>query len=207
MPSVKRVGVGLAAIAAVVLAVASASGAQTATRDRVCAATVKQYKFYAAVPPLPHWVWAIPSGCVFTRDRTPSAGCQASDVRDGCVSPPDVVVRFRGRTYLFHLTLRGVPAKTEGIWRVGGARRFVVAYGGRQPQRQRLFVEFTGREYNGLLDSGPSRGRPDLGAELRWRIEYNLDRRRGLCCPRVDPGSPERSPYDVAPTRLIVAGG
>lgn len=122
------------------------------------------------------------------------------------MSPPDVVVRFRGHTYVFHLTLRGVPAKTEGIWRVEGARRFVVAHGGRQPQRQRLFVEFTGREYNGLVDSGLSRGQPDLGAELGWRIEYNLDRKNGLCCPRVDPGSPERSPYDVTPVRLVVAG-
>jgi hypothetical protein len=69
-----------------------------------------------------------------------------------------------------------------------------------------LFVEFTGREYNGLVDSGLSRGQPDLGAELRWRIEYNLDRKNGLCCPRVDPGSPERSPYDVTPVRLVVAG-
>jgi hypothetical protein len=207
MPFVKRVGVGLVSIAAVVLAVASASGAQTPARDRVCAATVKLYKSYAAIPPLPHWVWAIPSGCVFTRDRPPSAGCQASDVRDGCVSPPDVAVRFRGRSYVFHLTLRGVPAKTEGIWRIGGARRFVVAYGGRQPQRQRLFVEFTGREYNGLLDSGPNRGQPDLGAELRWRIEYNLDRRRGLCCPRVDRGSPEQSPFNVTPVRLVAAAG
>ena len=206
MPFVKRVGVGLVSIAAMVLAVASASSAHTAVRDRVCAATVTQYKSYAAYPPLPHWVWAIPSGCVFTRDRPPSAACQASDVREGCVSPPDVVVRFRGRSYVFHLTLRGVPAKTEGIWRVGGARRFVVAHGGRQPQRERLFVEFTGREYNGLVDSGLSRGQPDLGAELRWRIEYNLDRRNGLCCPRLDPGSPERSPYDVTPVRLVVAG-
>jgi len=203
----KRAGVGIAAVVAVALAGGSVSGAQTNAQDRVCSSAIGQYKSYAAYPPLPHWVWSIPSGCVFTRDRPPSADCRASDVREGCVSPPDVVVRFRGRTYVFHLTLRGVPAKTEGIWRVGGARRFVVAHGGRQPQRERLFVEFTGREYNGLLDSGPGRGQPDLGAELRWRIEYNLDRRRGLCCPRVDPGSPERSPFDVTPVRLVVAGG
>jgi hypothetical protein len=204
---VKRVGVGLAIIAAVVLAVASASGAQTAARDRVCAATVTAYKSYAAYPPLPHWVWAIPSGCVFTRDRPPSAGCQASDVREGCVSPPDVVVRFHGHSYVFHLTLRGVPAETEGISRIGGARRFVVAYSGRQPQRQRLFVEFTGLEYSGVLTSCLNPGQPDIGAELRWRIEYNLDRKRGLCCPRVDPGSPERSPFAVSPVRLVVASG
>jgi hypothetical protein len=192
------------------LAAASASGAtshakragtQTQAADRACASVIKEYKFYAAFPPGPKWVWTIPSGCVFLRDRAQTADCRGN-ADDGCALPPDVHVRYQRRTYVFHLTLKGLPAKAKGVWTAGGQRRFIVAHDGREPKtRQRLFIEFTGREFDGFLQSGPGQGQPDLGPGLRWQIEYTIDKRKGLCCPHVDPGSPNQSPYDVAPSR------
>jgi hypothetical protein len=182
---------------------AKPAGIQRQAADRVCTSVAKEYKFFGAYPPGPKWVWTIPSGCVFLRDRPQTADCQGR-ADDGCALPPDVHVRYQRRSYVFHLTLKDLPAKAKGIWTAGGQRIFIVAHDGRPPKtRQRLFVEFTGREFDGFLQSGPSQGQPDLGSILRWEIQYTLDRKKGLCCPRVDPGNPG-SPFDVAPQRLTI---
>jgi hypothetical protein len=195
------VGVGLFALAGI--AAVSTATPQRVAGDSLCARVRAEYKAAAALPSLPHWVWTIPHGCVFVRDQPKTQECQATDVRDGCVSPPDVNVRYRGRTYVFHLTLKGAP-KAQGIWVVGGTRRFIVAHDGLPPKtRERLFIEFDAVEFDGLIQSGPSKGLPDLGPQLRWRIEYNIDKKNGLCCPHTDPGDPDQKPpFDVTPQRL-----
>src|SRR3954467_2314970 len=177
-------------------------GAQShATDDRVCASLIRSRNthFY---PPYRQWVWKIRSGCVYTRDLPRPAGCTA-DLDIGCAAPPDMHVRFQRREYVFHLTFRGVPAKARGLWNATG-RRFLVAHDGLTPARERLFIEFSGGEVAGIPPSGPSQGQVDSGPELRWRIMYTLDKKKGLCCPRVDPGSPNISPFEVAPERLAI---
>jgi hypothetical protein len=203
-----------ALVGAGLLFFAGAGAVSTATpqrlgEDPLCAAVRAEYKVSAALPSLPHWVWTIPHGCVFVRDRAPTPECQRTDVRDGCVSPPDIHVRYRGRSYAFHLTLKGAPEKAIGIWKAGGARRFFVTHDGLPPKsRERLFIEFDAREFDGILQSGPSRGLPDLGPELRWRIEYNIDKKSGLCCPHTDPGDPDQKPpFEVTPQRLVTVTG
>jgi hypothetical protein len=194
------------AILLVLSGTASSATPQRPAVDRVCAAVRQEYKRYAAVPSLPHWTWTIPHECVFVRDLAPTADCQATDVRNGCAPAPDVHVRYRGRAYVFHLTLKGVPTKAKGLWIAGATRRFIVAHDGLPPRTtQRLFVEFSGTEFDGVLQSGPNKGLPDLGPELRWRIDYNISPKHGLCCPRSDPGAGRRSPFDIVPERLTVA--
>jgi hypothetical protein len=208
---ITRAGVVVGVVLLLALGGAAVSGAKPHRQvaDSRCAAVGNEYKSFAALPSLPHWVWTIPYGCVFIRDRAPTPDCQHTDVRNGCAPPPDVDVRYRGHTYVFHLTLKGVPTKAKGLWTAGGTRRFIVAHDGVPPKsRQRLFIEFSGTEFDGLLQSGPSKGLPDLGPELRWRIAYNIDKKNGLCCPHVDPGDPDQKPpFDVTPQRLVVAKG
>jgi hypothetical protein len=175
----------------IALTIAAASGAAPVSReaakaqppDRVCA-----------------------SGCVFTRDLPSPTAC-TPDADIGCASPPDVHVRYQRRDYVFHLTLKGVPARAKGIWTSGGTRRLLVTHDGRSKGRQRLFIEFSGTEFDGLLQSGPNQGLPDLGPQLHWSIMYTLDKKKGLCCPRTDPGSPNVSPFAVVPERLAIATG
>ncbi len=181
-------------------------GSRTQATDRVCASLIQSRNAYL-YPPDRQWVWTIPNGCVFTTDRPRPEGC-TSDRYLGCASPPDVHVRFQRRDYVFHLTLRGVPAKARGISTLGGARRLLVTHDGRAPKtRQKLFIEFTGAEFDGFIQSGPNKGQPDTGPALAWSITYTLDRKKGLCCPRVDPGMPNTSPFDVAPLRLAAVTG
>jgi hypothetical protein len=205
----KHAGVVAGVWVAAVLGFAAVSGARAQTQavDRVCASVRAEYKFFGAYPPGPKWIWSIPSGCVFLRDRPQTADCQGR-ADDGCTPSPDVHVRYQRRTYVFHLTLKGVPAKVKGIWTAGGTRTFIVAHDGRPPKaRQRLFIEFSAREFDGFLQSGPGQGLPDLGAGLRWEIAYNIDKKKGLCCPRVDPSTPNVSAFDVAPQRLTIVSG
>jgi hypothetical protein len=115
-----------------------------------------------------------------------------------------VHVRFQRREYVFHLTLRGIPAKARGIWNANAGRRFVVAHDGLTPARERLFIDFSGVELDGIVQSGPSQGQPEIGPQLHWNIMYTLDKKKGLCCPRIDRGSPNISPFDVAPERLTL---
>jgi hypothetical protein len=204
-----RAGVVLGVLLTAVLGFAAVSGASARTQavDRVCSNIRAEYKFFGAYPPGPRWVWSIPSGCVFLRDRPQKADCQGR-ADDGCTPPPDVHIRYRRRTYVFHLTLKGLPAKAKGIWTAGGTRIFIVAHDGRPPKaRERLFIEFTAREFDGLLQSGPSQGLPDLGPGLRWEIAYNINKKNGLCCPRVDPSTPNVSRFDVAPQRFSTVSG
>jgi hypothetical protein len=197
----------LSGLVATVVGVSGATAARHAAtaRDRVCANLVAA-RNSRSYPSIPRWVWTIPSGCVYTSDRARPAGC-SPDPDLGCSAPPDVHVRFRHRDYSFHLTLRGLPAKAKGLWTATGPS-FLVAHDGLAPKRrQRLFIDFSGTEFDGLLQSGPSQGQPDIGPTLHWRIAYTIDKRKGLCCPRVDPGSPDISPFDVAPERLMLVPG
>ena len=108
-------GAVVGAVLLVVSGTASTATPQRPAADRVCAAVRQEYKRYASFPSLPHWIWTIPHGCVFVRDLAPTADCRATDVRNGCAPPPDVHVRYRRRAYVFHLTLKGVPAKAKGL--------------------------------------------------------------------------------------------
>ena len=197
----------------IALTIAAASGAAPVSRkaakaqppDRVCANLIEARNAHS-YPPDRQWIWAIPTGCVFTRDLPSPTAC-TPDPDIGCASPPDVHVRYQRRDHVFHLTLKGVPAKAKGIWTPGGTRRLLVTHDGRSKGRQRLFIEFSGTEFDGLLQSGPNQGLPDLGPQLHWSIMYTLDKKKGLCCPRVDPGSPNVSPFDVVPQRLAIATG
>jgi hypothetical protein len=199
-----------AAIAVLTVATASGAisgavgaGARVNTVDRVCAGLIKSRNAHS-YPPDRQWVWEIPHGCVYTRDLPRPTGCSA-DPDLGCAAPPDVHIRFQRRDYVFHLTFRGVPAKATGIWNATG-RRLLVTHDGRAPKRrERLFIEFDGTEFDGILQSGPSQGQADIGPGLRWSIVYTLDRKKGLCCPHADAGSPDTSPFDVAPERLTIA--
>jgi hypothetical protein len=169
--------------------------------DRVCA-TLREERNPRLYAGLRAWVWTIPDGCVYTTERPLPAGC-TRDPDLGCASPPNVHVRFRGRDYVFHLTMKGTPAKARGI-AAGPYRRLLVAHDGHaRTIRERLFIIFSGAEFDGFLDTGPNQGQPDIGPALVWNIEYTLDRRKGLCCPRRDPGSPDASPFDVAPQRIV----
>jgi hypothetical protein len=208
----RRAVIFVAVAFAVAVTGAAASGAapngqQRSTAqaaDRVCANLIKtrNRRAYAS---LKQWVWTIPNGCVFTRDRPRPAGCTA-DPDLGCAAPPDVHVRYQHRDYVFHLTLRRVPANAKGIVNPP-YNRFLVAHDGLSTKRQRLFIEFSAAEFDGILQSRPSQGQPDIGPELRWRIMYTIDAKKGLCCPRVDPGGPNISPFDVAPERVRVISG
>ena len=209
----KRVVV-LSALLGIVLAGGTVSGAASPTTglrahsqsgDRFCVSLTRARNAHS-YPPDRRWVWAIANGCVYTRDLPRPQGCTA-DPETGCLAPPDVHVRVQRREYVFHLTLRGVPAGAKGLWNAAG-KRFLVTHDGRgRKTRQRLFIEFSGVEFDGILQSGPSQGAADIGPELRWTIMYTLDKKKGLCCPRVDPGSPTVSPFDVAPQRLRIAAG
>jgi hypothetical protein len=67
----------------------------------------------------------------------------------------------------------------------------IVATDGRAPKnRRRLLIHFTGGEFQGSHDLGP----PHL-----WEISVTIDKKKGLCCRRADPGNPGQSPWDVAP--------
>jgi hypothetical protein len=211
----KRVGVTSGVVIALVLAGATISGAASHSRagvrlfqaaDRVCTNLIRSRNAHS-YPPDRQWVWAIAKGCVFTRDLLRPADC-TPDPDIGCASPPDVHVRYQRRDYIFHLTLRGVPAKAKGIWTAGGTRRLLITHDGRSPKvRQRLFIDFGAQEFDGLLQSGLNQGQPDLGPLLHWSIVYTLDEEKGLCCPRSDPGSPNVSPFDITPQRLTIATG
>jgi hypothetical protein len=199
-PLMKRWTVCAGILIALVTTVVGATAAPhtTTAADRICTSLVAARNAHS-YPPDRQWVWTIPNGCVYTRDVSRPAGCSA-DPDIGCSAAPDVHVRFQRREYVFHLTLRGVPAKAKGLWNATG-RSFLVAHDGRAPKtRQRLFIDFSGAEFDGPLLSGPSQGQADIGPVLHWRIVYTLDKRKGLCCPRVDPGSPDVSPFDVAPS-------
>jgi hypothetical protein len=194
--------------------IAGVSGAASATartgsksqgRDRVCAALIRSRNPYS-YPPGREWVWTIANGCVFTRDLPRPAGCLV-DRELGCAAVPDVHVRYQGRESVFHLTLKGSPAKALGISNSGAARQLLVAHDGRGSKaRQKLVIDFTGIEFDGIIPSNGLHGLvPDLGPILHWRIAYTLDGKKGLCCPYFDPGNPDRSPYEVAPQRLTAA--
>jgi hypothetical protein len=196
------------------LVIAGVSGAASSTvrtspkaqpGDRVCATLIRLRNPYA-YPPTRQWVWTIPSGCVFTRDLPRPAGCIV-DRELGCAAAPDVHVRFQGRESVFHLTLKGSPAKALGISSSGATRELLVAHDGRGSKaRQKLVIDFTGTEFDGIIPSNGVHGLiPDLGPILHWRIAYTLDRKKGLCCPYVDPANPDRSPFEVRPQRLTAA--
>ena len=209
----KRAG-ALSAVLGLVLAAGAVSGAASPTTGlgahsrsggRFCASLTKARNAHS-YPPDRHWVWTIPDGCVYTVDLPRPRGCSA-DPDTGCLAPPDVHVRLQRREYVFHLTLRGVPALAKGVWNATG-KRFLVTHDGRgRKTRQRLFIEFSALEFDGIVQSGPSQGAADTGPELRWTITYTLDQKQGLCCPRVDPSSPNVSPFDVAPQRLRIVTG
>lgn len=204
----------VSAVLGIALAVGTVSGsaspptrvrAHSHVAERLCANLVKA-RNAQSYPPDRQWVWTIPNGCVYTRDLPRPLGCTA-DPDTGCLAPPDVHVRVQRREYVFHLTLRGVPTSAKGLWNATG-KRFLVTHDGRgRKTRQRLFIEFSGVEFDGILQRGPSQGAADIGPELHWTIAYTLDKDKGLCCPRVDPGSPDVSPFDVAPQRLKIATG
>jgi hypothetical protein len=143
---------------------------------------------------------------VFTRDLPRPAGCLV-DRELGCAVAPDVHVRFQRHDYVFHLTLKGSPPKALGIWTRSGTRTLLVAHAGRGSKaRQRLLIDFTATEFDGIVPPADSHGLiPDIGPVLHWRIAYTLDKKKGLCCPRFDPGNPDFSPFDVAPQRLTAA--
>jgi hypothetical protein len=195
----------VALVSSTVSGAASRTSSSRQATDRVCANLIGLRNAHS-FPPDRRWVWRIPNGCVFARDLARPAGC-ASDPELGCASPPDVHVRFQRRDYVFHLTLRGVPAIARGISQLGGTRQLVVTHDGRARTRQRLFIDFRAGEFDGLLPSGPSKGLPAPAPLLWWHISYTLDKKKGLCCPHRDAGSPDVSPFDVAPHRLSLATG
>jgi hypothetical protein len=168
--------------------------------DGACAKLAKLRNAHS-YPPDRQWVWVIPTGCVFTRDRPQPTRC-TSDRDLGCIATPDVHVRFQRKEYVFHLTMKGSPANALGLARAG--TQLVVAHDGRGSKaRQTLIVDFRGTEFDGIIPANAQHGlSPDFGPLLHWRIRYTLDRRKGLCCPRFDPGNPTFSPYQVAPERL-----
>jgi hypothetical protein len=181
------------------LAVTGAGAGEPQATDRACASLIRSRNAHS-YPPDRQWVWALPGGCVFTRDRPRPAGC--SNDRDlGCIATPDVHVRIQRREYVFHLTMKGSPAKAIGLARAG--TQLLVAHDGRGSKaRQTLIVDFRGIEFDGIVPANEAHGLiPDLGPLLQWRFRYTLDKRKGLCCPRVDPAQPEVSPFDVNPTR------
>jgi hypothetical protein len=116
-----------------------------------------------------------------------------------------VHVRFQRNEYVFHLTMKGSPANALGLARAG--TQLLVTHDGRGSKtRQRLIIEFRGTEFVGIIPANQQHGLiPDLGPRLYWRIQYTLDRGKGLCCPRFDPANPDVSPYQVAPERLSAA--
>jgi hypothetical protein len=160
------------------------TGTQAQAQDRVCAALIKFGRNRYSYPPDVDWVWEIPTGCVFVRDRGPTADCPVTE----CTLPPDVHVRYRQRGYVFHLTLKGLPETAKGMIRRG--RRMIVATDGRAPKsRRRLLVYFTAGEFRGIENFGPRH---------IWAISVTIDKKKGLCCRRADPGNPG-SPWDVPP--------
>jgi hypothetical protein len=194
----KRAGLLLGVFTLFVLAAAGISGAMSHARaagahagatDRVCASLIKSGRNRFSYPPDVDWVWQIPNGCVFLRDRAPTSDCPSGDL-DTCTPPPDVHVRYRQRSYVFHLTLAGLPAADRGIPRRG--RRMIVTADGRTPKsRRKLLIHFTGHEFRGAANPGP---------QHLWEISVTIDKTKGLCCRTVDPGNPQRSPWDVAPS-------
>src|SRR3954465_1070337 len=140
----RRAVVFTAVCVSIALVIAAVSGAAPSSRktakaqapDHVCANLIKSRNAHS-YPPDRQWIWAIPTGCVFTRDLPSPAGC-TSDPDIGCASPPTVHVRYQRRDYAFHLTLKGVPAKAKGIWTSGGKRRLLVTHDGRSKGRQKL---------------------------------------------------------------------
>lgn len=203
--------VALAVVSLAIAFVGAATGSLSAAApihvgDRVCAELIRARNPHS-YPPGRVWVWAIPHGCVFARELPRPAGCVV-DRELGCAAAPDIHVRFRGRESVFHLTLKGSPAKARGISSTGGTRQLLVAHDGRGSKvRQKLVIDFTGVEFDGITPSDGVHGLvADLGPILHWQIAYTLDDKKGLCCPRFDPGNPDFSPYDIAPQRLIGAG-
>src|SRR4051812_34148145 len=91
---------------------ARAASVRAAAPDPTCQNLVQSHNRFS-YPPDAHWVWTIPSGCVFIQDRGATDSCPALD----CAPPPDVHVRYLRRTYVFHLTQQGLPATTKGLYR------------------------------------------------------------------------------------------
>src|SRR6266536_38239 len=132
---------------------ANGTGTQAQATDRVCATLINAGRNRYSYPPDADWVWEIPSGCVFLRDRAPTSDCPSGDL-DSCIPPPDVHVRYQQHGYVFHLTLEGVPGAPKGLLRRG--RRMIVGADGRAPKnRRRLLIHFTANEFRGLADVGP----------------------------------------------------
>ena len=167
------------ALAMTSVTVSGAASRSAQRSDSVCAGLVKARNAHS-YPPDRQWVWTIPSGCVFTRDLAQPSGC-TSDPEFGCLAAPDVHVRFQRKEYVFHLTLKGSSKKALGITR---STRLLVAHDGRGSKaRQKLLIDFTATEFDGIIGASESHGLiPDLGPILNWRIVYTLDRRKGLCC-------------------------
>jgi hypothetical protein len=191
-----------AALALTSVVVSGAAGARTHTSDSVCTSLTKARNAHS-YPPDRQWVWTIPTGCVFTRDLPRPSGCNA-DPELGCIAAPDVHVRFQRKGYVFHLTLKGSSDKALGV--THGVRLLVAHDGRGSKSRQRLLIDVTATEFDGIIPPGGTQI-PNLGPILNWRIVYTLDKRKGLCCPHVDAGSPDVSPFDVVPLRLQSAPG
>lgn len=90
-----------------------------------------------------------------------------------------------GRLYLLEVKWH---AAAKGMIRRG--RRMIVATDGRPPKsRRRLLIYFTAGEFRGIENFGPRH---------IWEISVTIDKKKGLCCRRADPGNPG-SPWDVPP--------
>jgi hypothetical protein len=184
------------ALALASMTVSGAAGGSTQRSDAVCANLIKARNAHS-YPPDRQWVWTIPRGCVFTRALPRPKGC-TPDPELGCLAAPDVHVRFQRKDYVFHLTLKGSSDKALGIAR--RPTRLLVAHDGRGAKaRQKLLIDFTATEFDGIIPAGQSHGLlPDLGPILNWQIVYALDSKQGLCCPPR---------FDVVPVRLMSASG